>query len=163
MLDAATADALVRWFWPIYSVALTAGICSAIVNRRHCIARTVLALGAGSLAVQAILLVNGGVSLEWWQHFTIDLAVFWLVTLPPRHYWQATIGGLVFAQLAFRAVWAMAPDLGPLMWDASMLVGYGKCLVLFLWAGGPRVELILSRAAGLATRLVLAPPKGELA
>lgn len=163
MLDPAMQEVLRAGFWPLYLAAIGAGAISAIVFKRWCIARTTAALALGSLAMQAIVWTNGGVALEWWQHFVIDLAVFWLITLPPRHYWQAAIGAMVFAQLAFRALWAMAPELGSLMWDASMVLGYGKCLVLLLWAGGPRVENLLGRASGALARLVPASVKGELA
>jgi hypothetical protein len=163
MLDAASAEALRAGFWPLYILALTAGTWSAVVSGRGCIARTVFALALGSAAMQTIVLFNGGVALEWWQHFVIDGAVFWMVTLPPRHYWQAVIASLIFAQLVFRALWAMVPDLGPVMWEASLIAGYGKCLVLLLWSGGARVETLLGRAARFATRLVPAALKGSVA
>jgi hypothetical protein len=126
-------------------------------------ARTVIALAIGSAAMQAIVTFNGGVALEWWQHFAIDFAVGWIVILPPQNYWQAIIGSLIFAQLVFRALWAMAPDLGPVMWEASLIAGYGKCLVLLFWSGGARVETLLGRAARLVTRLVPASVKGRVA
>lgn len=163
MLSQSAADALLVGYWPLYLLALGAGAWSAIYHKRWCIARTTFALAAGSAAMQAIVLTNGGVALEWWQHFAIDFAVGLIVLLPPRHYWQAMIGSLIFAQLVLRAVWAMAPSLGQFVWDASLLLGYGKCLVLLLWAGGARVETLLGRVASLAARLVPASTKGSVA
>lgn len=163
MLSEAAQDALLAGFWPLYILALIAGLWSAVYLKRWCIARTTLALAAGSAVMQAIVLANGGQALEWWQHFAIDFAVGLIVLLPPRHYWQAAIGSMIFAQLVLRAAWAMAPDLGAIVWDASMILGYGKCFVLLLWAGGARVETLLGRAAGFASRAVPASLKGSVA
>lgn len=163
MLDQAFLEALRAGFWPVYVVAMMIGVTSALVQKRWCIGRSVFALIAASVAQ---VLWEGTGFLLWWQHFAIDFAAFVLITMPPRHYWQSVLGGLVFAQLVLHCIWGAAgdvADMARLHWLGSILLGYVKCLVLALWSGGWRVEMVLGRLARSATRLVLRPSQGELA
>lgn len=162
MLDQAFLEALQRVFWALYLASMAAGAVSIIVTRRLCLGRAVLALAAASLA-QGWIENMQGVPLSWLQHMAIDVPVLVLITLPPRHYWQSTLGALVFAQLVLHACWAMAPDLARWHWLGVTMLGLAKCVVLLGWSGGSRVESLLGRVARLPARLVLAARKGELA
>lgn len=162
MLEQAFLEGLQTSFWPTYVTAVTAAFIAFVLKRQWCIGRTVLALILASLA-QTVFEAQTGSYLLWWQHMLIDVPVFMLVTMPPRHYWQATMGGLVFAQLVLHAVWGMAPELAREHWLAVTLIGFAKCGVLLLWAGGARVETLLGRASSALARLVPASLKGSVA
>lgn len=163
MLDQAFLEALRAGFWPVYVVAMMIGVVSALVQKRWCIGRSVFALIAASIAQ---VLWEGSGFLLWWQHLVIDVTAFVLITMPPRHYWQSVLGGLVFAQLVLHCIWGAAGDVAGMArfhWLGCILLGYVKCLVLALWSGGWRVEAILGRIAGLASRVVLRAPEKEMA
>jgi hypothetical protein len=162
MLDQAFLEALRHLFWGLYLTAIAAGAVSVIVTHRMCLARAVFALAAASLA-QGWLEAAQGVPLSWLQHMMIDVPVLVLITLPPRHYWQSTMGAIVFAQIVLHACWAMAPDLARWHWLGGTMLGLAKCLVLLGWSGGRRVEILLGRVARLTARLVPVARKGELA
>lgn len=162
MLDQAALEGLQAAFWPLYVIAVTAGVVAFALRRQWCMARTLGVLVFVSLG-QTVWEGMQGSHLLWWQHMALDVPAFWLITLPPRRYWQAVIGGLVAAQIAIHAIWGMAPDLAREHWLAVTLIGFVKCFVLLLWSGGVRVENHLGRAARLASRLVPATLKGSVA
>ena len=162
MLEQAFLEGLQTAFWPLYVTAVAAAFVAFALRKQWCIGRTVLALVFASLAQTAVESATG-TYLAWHWHLMIDVPVFVLITMPPRHYWQAAMGGLIFAQIVLHAVWGMAPDLAREHWLAVTLIGFVKCAVLLLWSGGARVETILGRAAGLASRLVPASLKGSVA
>jgi hypothetical protein len=159
VLDQSFLEAVQRLFWVLFPLSAGAAAISVAITRRRCIARTLLALVATSAAMLAIKTMQAQ-PLNWWQHFALSGAAFWVITMPPRHYWQSTMGALVFAQLVLHACWAVAPDLAREHWLGVTLIEYAKCLVLIAWSGGKRVELALGRAARLPARLVsLAPDR----
>jgi hypothetical protein len=160
VLDQDFLEALRSAYWPLYVTAITAGLFRFAYSNRWCIGRTTFALLFGSL-VQTVWAGSG--FLAWWQHLAIDAAIFFVVTMPPRHYWQSTMGALLLAQIAMHCIWALAPDLARVHWFVCITLGFAKCAVLLLWSGGPRVEHYLSRTAGVVTRVVLAPAHGKLA
>ena len=163
MLDQSFLEALQAGFWPTYWVAVTLGAMSALLQRKWCIGRTVFALVLASLLQT---LWEGTGYLHWWQHLLIDGAAFVLITMPPRHYWQSTLGGLVFAQLVLHCVWGIAGDVAGMArfhWLGCVLLGYAKCLVLTLWAGGGRVEAVLMRIPRLLSGMVLAASRKVMA
>jgi Na+-transporting NADH:ubiquinone oxidoreductase subunit NqrB len=162
VLEQAFLEGLQTAFWPLYVTAVGASGLAFALRRQWCLGRTVAALVFASLAQTAVEGLTGSYLL-WWQHMMIDVPVFIMVTMPPRHYWQATMGGLVFAQLFMHAVWGMAPDLARAHWLAVTLIGFAKCGVLLAWSGGARVETLLGRAARFASRLVPASLKGSVA
>jgi hypothetical protein len=162
MLEQAFLEGLQFAFWPLYVISVTAAAFAFVLRGQMCLARTVLALVIASIA-QTVLETSTGTHLEWWQHVMIDLPVFILVTMPPRHYWQAAMGGLLFAQMVMHAVWGVAPDLAREHWLVVTLIGFVKCFVVLLWAGGARVETLLGSAASFASRLVPASLKGRVA
>ena len=162
MLDQAFLEAVRHLFWGLYLTAIAAGAVSVIVTHRMCLARAVFALAAASLA-QGWLEATQGVPLSWLQHMMIDVPVLVLITLPPRHYWQSTLGAIVLAQLLLHSFWAMEAIDARWHWLGCTMLGLAKCMVLLGWSGGRRVEILLGRVARLCARLVLAARKGELA
>lgn len=162
MLEQAFLEGIQNAFWPVYVTAITAAGLAFVLRRQWCIGRTVIALVMASLAQTAMESLTG-TFLAWYWHMMIDVPVFVLITMPPRHYWQAAMGGLVFAQLVLHAVWGMAPDLAREHWLAVTLIGFAKCGVLLLWSGGARVETLLGRAASFASSLVPDAVKGSVA
>lgn len=161
MLSQAFLEAVQAAFWPVYLLAMVAGALRFAVMRQWCIGRAVFALALGSLAQFAW---EGSTDyLRWWQHLIIDVPVFVLITMPPRHYWQSTLGALVFAQLFLHCIWAVSPELGREHWLAVALIGFVKCAVILLWSGGARVELALSGVSQLASRMVPQALAGKLA
>lgn len=151
----------VQWaFRLLFPLAVLAGTASAIVTRRRCLTRALCAVGL-AVAAQHGIEAWQAAPLTWWQHLGIDFSAFVIVTLPPRHYWQATLGALIFAQLVLHACWAMAPDLARYHWLGVTLIEIAKCGVLIGWAGGKRVERLLGRAAGAVARLVPDPIAGK--
>lgn len=162
MLDQSLLEALQQGFWPVWAFAMSAGVISALISRRWCIGRSVFALILASVLQS---LWEGSGYLLWWQHLAIDTVAFVLITMPPRHYWQSTLGGLVFAQLVLHCVWGIAGDVAGMArfhWLGCILIGYAKCLVLTLWAGGDRVEGALVRVSRFASDLVLGSARKEL-
>lgn len=155
MPELATLEALRDLFWPVYLLALSAGALSFVLTRRFCLGRTVLALALASLAQSTWA---GDSYLQPWQHLAIDLPVFVAVTMPPRHYWQTAMGGLVLAQLVLHGCWWLAPDLAQWHWLGCILIGFVKCAVLLLWSGGARVESVLGWLSRPVVRVVPAPP-----
>jgi hypothetical protein len=162
MLEQAFLESLQSAFWPLYVISVTAGAAAFVLRGQWCMGRAVFALVFASLG-QTVWEGLQGSYLLWWQHLLLDAPVFILITMPPRHYWQAALGALIFTQLALHAMWAMAPDLGREHWLAVTLIGYVKCAVLLFWSGGARVETLLGRAASLVTRMVPASVKGSVA
>jgi hypothetical protein len=171
MLEQAFLEGLQAAFWPLYVTCVTASALAFVIRRQWCIGRTVFALVLASLAQTAVESATGAF-LPWWGHLIIDGLVLFVITMPPRHYWQATMGGLVFAQIALHIIWfaanifgdmATTPVLAREHWLAVTLIGFAKCAVLLAWAGGKRVEAVLAGAARFATRLVPAALKGSVA
>ena len=162
MPDQSVLEALRDIFWPVYLAALVAGAVGFSVTRRWCLGRAVIAMALGSLAMAVWVHYTGG-SLSWWQHMVIDVPVFAMLTMPPRHYWQATLAAMVLAQIVLHAVWGMAPDLARIHWLGSILLGFAKCAILLLWSGGSSVENLLGHVARWAFDLVHPPARGELA
>lgn len=157
MLEQHFLEALRMAFWPLYIIAIGAASFSAAIRSRWCLGRTMLALLMASLAQS---FWEGGAYLEWWQQLVIDVPVFVIVTMPPRHYWQSTMGGLIFAQIVLHATWAMAPDFARAHWLGCILIGFAKCIVLLLWSGGSRVETVLGRVPRwIAGAVSQAPPR----
>lgn len=154
-------EALQHGFWPIWLASIVAAAVSVAVTRRRCIARTLVAILASYAAQTAW---EGAGYLNWWQHLVIDVPMFFLITMPPRHYWQSTMGALVFAELVLHCVWGVsdASEMARIHWLGCSLLGYAKCAILLLWSGGARVEAILDRAARAASLLVLAPASRQL-
>ena len=150
MLEQATLEALQSAFWPTYLVAMAAGVISFAATRRWCLGRTLIALALGS-ATQTLW--EGSGFLLAWQ----AIPIFILVTMPPRHYWQSTMAGLILAQIALHAIWWLSPALAVEHWVGCVLLGFAKCAVLLLWSGGERVESLLGRFAGFITNLVRIP------
>jgi hypothetical protein len=161
MLDQAFLEAVQAAFWPIYLLAVGAGALRFILYRQWCIGRAVLALVLGSLFQGAW--ESGGGYLQWWQHMLIDVPIFILITMPPRHYWQSVLGALVFAQIFLHALWYVVPEMGRAHWLGCISLGFLKCGVLLLWSGGARVEHLLARISGALARLVPASVAGKLA
>ena len=160
MLDQAFLETLRDAYWPLWAMAISAGLLRFGMSRRWCIGRTTLALLIGSAVATAW---SGEGFLLWWQHFVIDLVVFAAITLPPRHYWQSAMGGLLLTQLLLHMIWGAAPELARVHWLGCIMLGFAKCGVLLLWSGGPRVELALARIGGAFNRLVLDTSSGRLA
>lgn len=162
MLDQALLEALRDGFWPLYWIAMFAGAFAFARGRQWCIGRTVIALLFASLA-QTIW--EGEGYLTWWQHLVIDVPVFVLITMPPRHYWQAVLAAMVFAQLVLHIVWGASGDgagMARWHWLGCILLGYAKCVVLLLWSGGGRVQRIFDSISGWASGLVLAKASEKL-
>lgn len=161
-LDQAMLEAVQQAFWLLYLPSLAAAGISAMLTRRWCIARAFFALAGASLA-QTLLESWMAAPLGWPQHLAIDFAVFVLITLPPRHYWQSTLGALVLVQLILHSCLAVEGIDPRLHWLGVTLVGIAKAVVLLAWSGGARVEIVLGRAARLPARLVPAALAGKLA
>lgn len=160
MLDQAFLEALRDGYWPLYLVAVCAGVLRFVVDRQWCMGRAVFALATASIGQY---LWEGDGYLLWWQHLALNLWVFLLITTPPRHYWQSTLGALVLCQMVLNAIWFAVPDLAREHWFANVLLGYAQCFVLLLWSGGARVERVLARGAGALARLVRPASRRKLA
>lgn len=154
MLEQSFLEALRGVYWPFYMVALAIAGSAFIRGGPLPLGRALLGMMFASVA-QATW-EGFGAPLTWWQHIAIDLPLFALITMPPRHYWQAAMGALVFAQLILHCVWAIQPDLARLHWLGCILLGFAKCAVLILWSGGARVQATLDRVSRAASRMVLA-------
>ncbi len=165
-LDQAWLEGLRSALWLLFPVAVALAAISAAVTRRRCIARVLAALVLAAAAM-AVIEAAQAAPLSWWQQFGIDFVAFTVITLPPRHYWQSTMGALVFAQLVMHALLWAQPDLARWHWLVVTAIEFAKCAVLIAWAGGKRVEIALGRAARfparLAARLVPAAAEGKLA
>ena len=174
----ASLELLRNVYWYVYPAVMLAGLVAFVRGSRvrsqramteHmrdstlALGRTLLALCLGSVVMAQVVEINGGTSLTWMQHMAIDVPILAVVTMPPRHYWQSVIGGLICTQIILHGVWALVPDNAQEHWLANILVGYAKCLVILLWSGGARVEAALDSAARLADRLVLAARARKLA
>lgn len=155
-------------FWRVYLITLALVFLRVLWSRWWDLGRCGLALVLASAAQWAIEreLGPGGYLLPG-HHLLIDLAVFVMIVTPPLRYWQAVLGALVLAQLVTHALWLAAPALGQWHWLGGVLIGFVKCGVLLLWAGGPQLERIAVLGAGrlrrAAARLVPALSAGELA
>ena len=160
MPDLATLEAIQEAFWPLYSLAISAALVRALVDRHMLIARTALALVAGSVAMN---LWEGDGYLLAWQHLAINVPILIAITAPPRSYWQSIMGALVVSQIAMNVVWLQVPSLGREHWLAVIMVGYLKCAVLLLWSGGGRVERAFVRLSRWLDDLVRPARRGELA
>jgi hypothetical protein len=102
----------------------------------------------------AQFLWEAGGFLQPWQHMAIDISIFICVTMPPRHYWQSAIAGLVMAQIWLHAIWWLSPDLARTHWLGGTILEFAKCAVLLLWSGGARVETVLHSAARFVADMV---------
>lgn len=165
MPDQATLEALRDLFAVVYPAAIVIACLKALHMGREGFAlwRTVLALLAGTVA-QIALEAGGGV-LNWGQHLAIDLGVLFVITLPPRLYWQAFMGGIVFAQILMHAIWGLSdafgpvPDMARIHWVLCIILGFGKCLLLVFWAGGDLGKAVVDRLSRLRAERRLA--KGQ--
>ena len=164
MPDVATMEAMRDTYWPLALLAIGAGTFSALITERRSLLRCILALVIGNAAQfgwEAAMPPGG--YLLWWQHMVIDLGIFVVVTTPPRHYWQSTMGALLFAQIVLHGVWGLVPELAAEHWLGCTLIGFAQFALLLLWSGGARVERVLSRIARSADRMVLASSGRKLA
>ena len=160
MIDQALLEALRDTFWPVYLFAVAAGLVGFVHSKRWCLGRVVIALVLGTIA-QSLWEGNG--YLLPWQHLAIDVPLLFLITMPPRHYWQSTMAGLILAQIFLHVIWWLAPSLAREHWLGCILLGYLKCAVLVMWSGGARVETALAGVSNLAARFLHTPLVGKLA
>jgi hypothetical protein len=163
MLHQSVLEALRSGFWPLYVASMCLAVVAAYRRQAWCIARVVAAMLLASITQT---LWEGAGFLQPWQHIAIDVPVFVMVTMPPRHYWQAAIAGLVFAQIVLHCVWWLAIDhteMARVHWFGCIVLDYAKCVVLALWSGGWRVRAVFDTIAGGAARLVLGAAARERA